>query len=553
MRFADIACGSGSFLIGVYDELLRHRTSYYNRNKRTRAEGLRAGCLTREDGTLGLSLLQKSEILTNNIYGVDIDGQAVEVAQLSLYLKLLEDETPGSTRAHQQSLGGALLPSLTKNIVSGNALIGTDFVSGKLFTLEEDRKYNVMDFESAFPAIMKDGGFDAIVGNPPYGMVGEEEIKRYIETHFTSVEGRFDLYELFIERAIKMCRVCGLLGYIVPSPLLSNLYTRKLRRHILDNSSIQEVTNFGMDVFTLPTVHTCIVILSRDRASAQQVNIRKQVSSADELYKSYDYAVPQSSLGDNESYTFDIFIDPVALTIIKKMQACSSSLGGICYIRQCIKTGDDQVYVQVSESQPGQEWKPSLRGRSIGRYATTEKNVWLRYGSWLARNWQNQTFYETPKLAIRETGNRITATIDLEDRYFLSSLYAVYPKLSDERLALQYLLGIVNSSLATYFVKVVALELTKGAFTKFRTNQLARLPIRTIDFSDDVDRARHDRMVQLVEVMLATKQQQSSARTDADINRLAHRVADLDRRIDELVYELYALTAEEVKIVEDSA
>ena len=172
MRFADIACGSGSFLLGVYDTLLRYHTAYYNRTKKNRAEGIKAGCIQRQDGTLQLSLLQKRQILLNNIYGVDIDPQAVEVAQLSLYLKLLEDETIASAHQQQLAMKQALLPSLSKNIVCGNSLIGWDILEGKLFDSGDERKLNPMNFEDAFPEVMKRGGFDAIVGNPPWGAGG---------------------------------------------------------------------------------------------------------------------------------------------------------------------------------------------------------------------------------------------------------------------------------------------------------------------------------------------------------------------------------------------
>src|SRR2546423_14339998 len=101
MRFADIACGSGSFLLGVFDELLRYHTAYYTRNKTKRAEGLRAGCIESRDGSLRLALKQKKKILLNNICDFHLDAQAVEVAQLSLFLKLLEDETAASSKGHQ--------------------------------------------------------------------------------------------------------------------------------------------------------------------------------------------------------------------------------------------------------------------------------------------------------------------------------------------------------------------------------------------------------------------------------------------------------------------
>ena len=168
MRFADIAYGSGSFLLGIYDLLLRHHTAYYNKNKQTRAEGSKAGCRKQEDGTLRLSLRQRREILLNNIYGADVDSQAKEVAQLSLYLKMLEDETTASAKTYQFEMREALLPSLNKNIVCGNSLIGWDILDGKLFETGDDRKLNPMSFENIFPEIMKAGGFDAIVGNPPY-------------------------------------------------------------------------------------------------------------------------------------------------------------------------------------------------------------------------------------------------------------------------------------------------------------------------------------------------------------------------------------------------
>src|SRR6266851_1550121 len=193
MCFADIACGSGSFLLGVYDTLLRYHAAYYNRTKRNRDLGIKAGSIQKPDGTLQLSLLQKRQILINNIYGVDIDPQAVEVAQLSLYLKLLEDETIASAHQQQLAMKEALLPSLSKNIVCGNSLIGWDILEGKLFDSGDERKLNPMNFEDAFPEVMKRGGFDAIVGNPPY-VLGRETFdtraKRYLATHYAAFGGK---------------------------------------------------------------------------------------------------------------------------------------------------------------------------------------------------------------------------------------------------------------------------------------------------------------------------------------------------------------------------
>ena len=182
-------------------------------------------------------------------------------------------------------------------------------------------------------------------------------------------------------------------------------------------------------------------------------------------------------------------------------------------------------------------------------HITNETNLYVKYGQWLARNWKNTTFYETPKIAVRETGSRIIATLDLENRYFLSSLYAIYPKSVGEQVLLKYLLGLLNWSLATYYLKIIALDITKGASTKFPTNQIARLPIRIIDFSDPKDKACHDRMVKLVEQMLSLHKQLVAAKTPDEKIRIQRQIDATDQQIDRLVYELYGLTEKEIQIV----
>jgi len=151
MHFADIACGSGSFLLGIYECLLAWHTAYYNERPKQAAKA----DVFERDGSLHLTLKKRRDILLNNVFGVDIDAQAVEVAQLSLYLRLLQDETASS--AHQYRLDfeqQAILPSLADNIKCGNSLIGTDILHGRFeFSAEEEKKLNPMDFEAAFPAI----------------------------------------------------------------------------------------------------------------------------------------------------------------------------------------------------------------------------------------------------------------------------------------------------------------------------------------------------------------------------------------------------------------
>jgi type I restriction-modification system DNA methylase subunit len=550
LRILDPACGSGSFLLGAYQYLLDYHRDWYEKDG--------PGKHTQEiywgyGGQWHLTTREKKRILLNNIYGVDIDPQAVEVTKLSLLLKVMEGENQDTLERQMKLFKERALPDLGNNIKCGNSLIGPEFYQGKqMDLLDHEKMYriNPFDWEKEFPEVMKRGGFDAVIGNPPYGMVNSESQKDYFEKSFVSTEGRFDNYELFIEKGTKLCRGTGLLGFIVPSPLLTNLYTRKLRTYLLGQCAIKQIINFGMDVFEDPTIHTCIIIVSKGHTIKNDVKIRKQVLAKEELRNEFDYEIPQSLLGKNDNVAFDIFVDPASQQILKILQNLTQPLGKICFIRQCIKTGNDQTYVQLSTRNPGGPWKPTLRGKSIGRYSTHETNLYVKYGEWLARNWKNKTFYETPKIAVRETGNQIIATLDLENRYFLSSLYAIYPKLPIQGISLKYLLGLLNSSLATYYVKIIALDFTKGAFAKFRTNQLGRLPIRIINFSDPKDKARHDKMVELVERMLSLYKELATAKTPDEKTRIQRQIDTTDQQIDHLVYELYDLTEKEIQIIE---
>ncbi|MEK7708038.1 MAG: N-6 DNA methylase, partial [Verrucomicrobiota bacterium] len=247
MKFADIACGSGSFLLGVYDVLLQYHSKYYANNPGK----MKKGDCVRRDGSLHLSLQKKRDILVNNLFGVDIDRQAVEVAQLSLYLKLLEDETVGSTSEFQTEFHFTLLPSLDKNIVCGNSLIGPDILDGGKLSVDEEKKLNPMDYAQRFPQIFRrkvsggelrdtpaapldytvpgvplhgsfsykktkktkaapeteyEGGFDAIVGNPPYVRPHnlESNVKEYFWQHYKTFTHKSDLYCSFMENATRL-------------------------------------------------------------------------------------------------------------------------------------------------------------------------------------------------------------------------------------------------------------------------------------------------------------------------------------------------------------
>jgi type I restriction-modification system DNA methylase subunit len=565
LTICDPACGSGAFLNQALDFLINeHRyidelSAKYNKD------------------AFILSDVEKS-ILENNLFGVDLNEESVEIAKLSLWLRTAQPNRK--------------LNDLSDNIKCGNSLIDDISVAGE----------KAFHWQTEFPQIFAKGGFDVIIGNPPYALVKEDVQKDYFENNYKTTEGRFDLFELFLEKSLNLFKSEGLLSFILPNTLLSNLYTRKLRLFIVSKFNVEELSNFGMDVFSDPTVHTCIISISNKYTKNNSISIRKQVNNFEELDSEFDYTLKQEDVIKSNNNTFDIFFNPLEKKLIDKLES-HESLGDICFIRQCIKTGNDPIYVTQSNETLQFPWKKSLRGKGIGRYAQFEDNLYLKYGDWLARNWKNKTFYETPKIVIRETGNRITSTLDIENHYLLSSLYSIYPKEVFSIEKLKGILAVLNSNVATYYIKKIAYELTKGAFTKVRTNQLSRLPVPKINSFDEVklceyvdnilflNQQLHEYVKKLhrnlqrefeqldklgnklenwyelnyaeflkelkkkkIELSLSQKAEWEDyfLAEQQKVVEIQNQITSTDKEIDAMVYELYGLSEEEIAIVENN-
>jgi type I restriction-modification system DNA methylase subunit len=555
LRILDPACGSGSFLIGAYQFLLDwHRDEYINDGTEKWSRGKTPRLYRSPKGEWRLTTEERKRILLNNIYGVDIDHQAVEVTKLSLLLKVLEGEDEQSIGKQMIMFQGRVLPDLSNNIKCGNSLIGPDFYEHQQMSLldeEEIFRVNAFDWNTEFSDIMKDGGFDAVIGNPPYRQVTDREELSYFKNHYSICEGRVDLFELFIEKANALVQDGNAFSFIVPAPILTNQFSRKTRHLLAQQNALTLITTFSFPIFSDPTVHTCVFVSTK--GASKHTRVYAGLESQNALNVEPNYTIEKDKLLFGENDVINVFITPKIRNLLDRLSEKSESLGNLCHMRQCIKTGDDSTYLKTSEANLKEPWKRALQGRGMNRYEICENRLWLNYGPWLARNWQNKEFYERPKIGIRETGSRLTATLDTENRYFLSSLYSVYYKDDNRRENLSYLLGVLNSEFASWLASIFALSATKGAFTKFRTNQLAPLPIRTINFDDPADVARHDQMVCLVNQMLELNKKLAESKMPQTTEMLRRQIESIDRRIDQLVYELYDLTEEEIKIVESES
>lgn len=274
LRIIDTACGSGSFLIGTFSYLLEIITAYYRKNPKSAKKGV----LESRDGDLHLSLSYKREILKKCIYGVDIDAQAVEVAQLSLYLKLMEDETTSSAHQQQMEIGVALLPTLTSNIVVGNSLVTLDYENDDFFSVEKIRAAKSLDFKAAFPDAFNSGGFDLVIGNPPY--IKEYTNKDAFENVRSSpyYQGKMDLWYLFACRALDWLKnETGILAYIATNNWVTNSGAKKLREKISADTCIEQLIDFGdFKVFKDAGVQTMILIAKKcNEPSIYQLDYRR--------------------------------------------------------------------------------------------------------------------------------------------------------------------------------------------------------------------------------------------------------------------------------------
>ncbi len=552
LRFADIACGSGSFLLGVYDALLRYHTAYFNAKARGRtAEARTAGCAER-DGVWHLSLWQKRAILLQNVWGVDIDAQAVEVAQMSLYLKLLEEETT-ATAHEQNTLHGAILPTLTRNIVFGNSLIGTDILQDTLFEPTEERKLNPLDFQQAFPQIMKNGGFDAIVGNPPYRMLQPHNttglVLGYLRLNYFTADFKIDLFHLFLQRAVSHLKPGGYLGYIIPTTLLNNVYVENLRKWLMSRCSLEQISVAKGRIFADADVHTTVVNLRREddgeKRASKSVQTTTELSSAFTENPSYS-ALRQSELAALPGAVWNILVNEQNYGLISRLLQQYTTLSKEATINRGLITGERGKYFAKEKLSEG--YTPIIAGGDVLRYFTKAPSEYVLFQrpEGAGGCWDKDVHFAPSKLVVRQIGQEPTASIVREPLAVTGNIFTIRgASLQDEI----YLLGLINSKLTGFFWKTMFADF-KSTFPQVTIFSLAQLPIRRIDFSDPADKARHDKMVNLVEQMLKAKKERAGALTDREIDYWQRRCDTLDGQIDGLVYELYGLTDEEIALVE---
>jgi hypothetical protein len=600
----DPACGSGSFLLGAYQYLLDWYARWYADHQPEKwARGRSPSIFQAQKGVWRLTTSERKRILLQHIYGVDIDSQAVEVTKLSLLLKVLEGESAETLSRQLTMFRERALPDLAANIKCGISLIGPDLYDYQQMSLfNEDKRYrmNVFDWHAEFPEIMQTGGFDAVIGNPPY--VRQEmlaDFKGYLGKAYQTYYGVADLYVYFIERGMRLLKQRGSFGYIVANKWMRANYGERLR-HWLKQQRLDEIVDFGdLPVFQTATTYPCILLMRKDSpASTLQVTQVKSLDfrTLDEYVQEHRYPVIQSALED-EGWSLT---DSRTQALLTRLRTLGVPLGEYVNgkIYYGIKTGLNEAFVidaamrarLISEDPKSAELiKPFLAGRDIKRYAPPTGDrflIFTRRGvdiksypaieqhlrrfkeqlipkpkDWKGGNWKGRkpgpyrwyeiqdtvayhAEFEKPKILLPDISTRGNFTLGEAGGYSANTTYLIC--CSD-----QYLLGLLNSSLMDFYYRNLT-AVYRGGYLRFFAQYLTQLPIRRIDPSNPGDAARHARMVGMVQEMLSLHKQLAAARTAHEQTALRRQIDATDRQIDGLVYELYELTDDEINIVEQA-
>ncbi len=561
VKICDPAIGSGAFPMGLLNELFLCR-----------------GVIEDLDNAAAI----KRHIIEQNIFGVDIEKGAVEIARLRFWLSLITDADKPD-----------VLPNMDFKIMQGNSLLEqykgfdlshimdtkTEIRAGHQFNMFEtqidviraevkdaikryyseqnhDMRHSMRQgiqqkiqqqiavqginvdisdikdiaandqfflWHTWFSEVFEEnGGFDIVIGNPPYGAKLSEEDKNLYRKVYSETQFKIDTYSLFVLQALDLQKDNGVCYYIIPNTFLDNYFEEQVRCKLLNNKVV-EINDLTDKVFASAVVHSMIFAFGKSNSIDNYLvksNSSKELSKDFVLIeKAYFESQPQHSLsiGSYSDYGF-----------YKKLHNTSKKLVEVLDIRQAIKTGNDKVH--ITDICVAENYKPILRGKDIQKYVTKDPHLYVNYGKHLACP-RSASIFEQPKILIREAGSKITATYDENNYYIMSSLYNAI--LIDNDYSLKYLLALINSTLFQYLMYKLTFEKTEGAFTKAKIFHYYELPVKI------QTRSEQQPIIILVDRILEAKKLDPQSDTSA-----------LEAEINRLVYALYGLTEDEIKIVE---
>jgi tRNA1(Val) A37 N6-methylase TrmN6 len=581
LTICDPACGSGAFLNQALDFLIKEHT--YIDELKTKVLG----------GGLQFSDIENT-ILENNIFGVDLNEESVEIAKLSLWLRTAQPRRK--------------LNDLSSNIKCGNSLIDSKAVAG-------DKAFH---WETQFPQVFEKGGFDVIIGNPPYVFARDnfsKEIKEYYSKKYVSAEYQINLYLLFIERTINIIKDTANYGLIIPNAWLMIESAKGLRNFILQNCEINQIINLAGYSFEGVNVETIIIIATKSKESINSNEVDVSLSQGKEFR--FAHKRKQIDFKNNKGFEFKVFSDETSVRLTNKLIKGSEILDNLVLIKAGLQAyeknkGEPKQSVEDVKNRPydynfkfDENTHKYLEGKDVGRYFVSWSGLFLQYGKQLASP-RTINLFDGEKIIIREiTGKYPNSIISAyNDKLYLYNRSNIgIVKRDDKNISLKYIVTIINSKLiAYYFVKNTAKSVRK-MFPKIILNDLRRFPIKNISEEKQqpfITKANQILLINKDLQEVSRKFQKSLFRKFDGLDKLSKKlekwqelsysdfikelkkkkitlslseeadwqdyfeenkqkaqalqtqINQTDKEIDAMVYELYGLTEDEIQIVENS-
>lgn len=586
LKICDPACGSGAFLNQALEFLIQEHTLVDALV--LRIQSLQVGGL----GQLSTSSKDISdEILESNIYGVDLNEESVEIAKLSLWLRTAQK--------------GRKLNSLNNNIKCGNSLIDDPLIAGdKAFKWEEE-----------FPEVFENGGFDVVIGNPPYVDIKalDNELVKALFKSYQTAENRINLYSIFIEKGHELIKDRGFLSFINPNSILINSSYTKIRKMLIDNMT--KIIKLPDDVFEDATVETIIFEFRKNlKSNSIESIVYRKNTKINSIDNSLIQIINKENWKNNEDYNYNIFITNPQIDILNKIEKGSVNLGKVAEF--CLGITPYDKYKGHSEdliknrgyhssTKINENYKPLITGENITRFTVSNQvKEYINYGEWLGAS-RNEKFFKDERIIVRQivSGNppRIYAGYTNESLYFTQIGFAIITHTINTKFAL----CLLNSRLLNFYHKYRFLDLEKELFQKILIANCKNLPFKVVDAEKEIpfiqkvdfliDKmstlvAESQKFLSFIEAQTHIKKLSSKLEKwyNLDFNgfiieinkglkaakrtpltkrdefewmelfeenkkkalELKVQIDKTDKVIDQMVYELYGLTVDEIKIVE---
>jgi hypothetical protein len=554
LRVLDMACGSGSFLLGGYRCLLDHCLKWYVDNG---PRNFPDAVYEAREGDWRLSIAEKKRILTTHVFGVDIDPQAVEVSKLSLLLKVLEGESAQTVGRQLELIHiQRMLPNLSENIKCGNSLIGPDYFTGRLIPdTYEFTRVNAFDWKREFPAAISAGGFDCVIGNPPYGAELTAAERSYLCAAYHNQTKTCDTFELFLLQGARFLNRGGRISMIIPASWLTGEKYHLSRRCLLNSMCPVVAYALPFDVFKDAYIDTAIVVVAEDshgETCLVHCFPKKQKLSA--IPDFIGLAVPVKSIREDPLNRLSIVFSGMSASIMRKISSFSLKLGDWFDIQRGVqpysraKHSEDQIARRFlhSKDKKSKGYLPELQGNELSRYRIEqERKGYIRYCDEIASS-RPLRMFTGKRIALRRLLTRkfrLQAALTSETMITTDNVLNLVPKANAGEV--EFALALLNSKLLSWLYVNSSMVAQKDDFPQVHISALSGLPIPT------ANDAASGRMAKLVGSMQAMHKQLASAKGDSQRGAIQRQIEATDAEIDRMVYELYGLTKEEIAILEE--